>query len=46
MKKKTSVEEFADNLEAEPEVIIAWAESEIREYNKLIKILKKKRRNK
>ena len=42
MKKKSSVEEFAETIKTNPKRIIAWAKSEIREYEKLIKILEKK----
>ena len=42
MKKKSSVQEFADNIKDNPKKIIAWAKREIREYQKLIKILEKK----
>jgi len=42
MKKQASVEEFADALKDDPSRIIAWCESEIKEYKKLIAILKKR----
>jgi hypothetical protein len=38
-KKKTSIEEFADTFRDNPKEIIAWAKREIKEYQKLIKIL-------
>lgn len=41
MKKKSSVQEFADTIKDNPKKIIAWARREIREYQKLIKILEK-----
>lgn len=37
--KKTSVQEFAEELKDNPKKIIAWAKREIKEYEKLIKIL-------
>lgn len=40
--KKTSVQEFADELKDNPKRIIVWAKSEIREYEKLIKILERR----
>jgi len=40
--KKTSVQDFADSIKHNPEKIIAWAKREIKEYQKLIKILEKK----
>ena len=40
MKEKSSVEAFADTIKDNPQAIIEWAESEIREYKKLIAILK------
>ena len=43
-KPKSSVEEFADTIRDKPEEIIAWAEREIAEYRKLIRILKKRMR--
>jgi len=41
MTKKTSVQEFADSIKSNPKKIIAWARREIKEYEKLIKILEK-----
>lgn len=41
MKKKSSVQEFADTIKDDPDKIIAWAKDEIKEYQKLIKILEK-----
>ena len=42
MKTKTSsVQEFANTIKDNPKKIIAWARREIREYQKLIKILEK-----
>jgi hypothetical protein len=42
MKKKTSVEKFAETIKDNPQEIIDWAKSEIEEYKKLIKILEKR----
>ena len=42
MKKKSSVQEFADKIKSNPKKIIAWAKREIAEYEKLINILEKK----
>ena len=42
MTKKSSIQEFADNIKANPKEIIAWAKREIAEYEKLIKILNEK----
>ena len=39
MKKKTSVQDFADSIRDNPAAIIHWAEKEIDEYQKLIKIV-------
>ena len=41
-KKKSSVEEFADSIKNNPKEIIAWAKREIKEYEKLIKLLEKR----
>jgi hypothetical protein len=41
---KTSVEQFADSIKDNPDEIIAWAEREIAEYKKLIKILKSRKK--
>lgn len=41
MKKKSSVQEFADTIKDNPKKIIAWAKNEIKEYEKLIKMLEK-----
>jgi len=38
---KTSVEDFADTIKTDPAKIIEWANREIAEYQKLIKILEK-----
>ena len=38
---KSSVQEFANTIKDNPREIIAWARREIREYQKLIKILEK-----
>lgn len=38
---KSSIQEFVDSIKYNPEKIIAWAEREIKEYQKLIKLLKK-----
>lgn len=39
--KKSSVQEFADTLTGNPKEAIAWAKSEIKEFEKLIKLIKK-----
>ena len=39
--KKTKADNFFEELLANPKAIIAWARAEIREYEKLIKILQK-----
>jgi len=39
--KKSSVQDFADTIKDNPKEIIAWARREIREYQKLIKILER-----
>lgn len=41
-KPKSSVEEFADTIRDNPQEIIEWAEREIAEYKKLIRILKRR----
>jgi hypothetical protein len=41
-KEKSSVEQFAETIKDNPKEIIAWAKREIKEYQKLIKILEKK----
>ena len=41
-KKKSRVQDFADTIKDKPKEIIAWAKREIREYEKLIKILEAK----
>ena len=38
-KEKSSAQEFADTIRDNPKKIIEWALSEIKEYEKLIKIL-------
>jgi hypothetical protein len=38
---KSSVQDFADTIRDNPKAIIAWARREIREYEKLIKILER-----
>jgi len=43
MSKKSSVQDFADTIRDNPKKIIAWAKREIREYEKLIKILEKRK---
>lgn len=40
--QENPAEDFAETLENDPQAIIDWAYSEIEEYKKLIKILKKK----
>ena len=40
---KSSAKDFADSIKDNPKEIIAWAKREIKEYEKLIKILEKKR---
>ena len=44
MKKniKTKADNFAEALKDNPKEIIAWARAEIREYEKLIKMLEKR----
>lgn len=42
IKEKSSVQDFADTIKDNPSEIIKWAEAEIREYQRLIKILKKR----
>ena len=42
MKKKSPAQEFADTIKDNPEEIIKWAEAEIKEYEKLIAILKER----
>ncbi len=39
VKKKSSVQDFADNLKGNPKKIITWCRREILEYQELIKIL-------
>jgi hypothetical protein len=41
--KKSSVQDFADSIQDNPEEIIAWAKREIREYESLIKILENRK---
>lgn len=41
--RRSSVEEFADTISENPKKIIAWAKREIKEYEKLIKILEKRK---
>lgn len=43
--KKSSVQEFADAIKNNPQRIIEWARSEIKEYKKLIKILEKQQKD-
>jgi hypothetical protein len=38
-KPKTNAQEFADTIKNNPKEIIAWAKREIKEYERLIKIL-------
>lgn len=40
-RKKSSVQEFADTIKDNPKKIIAWVKREIKEYERLIKILEK-----
>lgn len=40
--KKSKADNFFETIKNNPKEIIAWAESEIKEYKKLIKLLKKK----
>jgi len=44
MRDKSSVEEFADTIRDNPQEIIQWCEREIAEYQKLIRILKKRKK--
>jgi len=41
MNQKSKAENFADSIKDNPKEIIAWAKREIKEYEKLIKILEK-----
>ena len=41
--KKSNIQQFADTIKDNPKKIIAWAKREIREYEKLIKILERKK---
>lgn len=44
MKKESSrAESFAETIKNNPKEIIAWCKSEIKEYEKLIKILEKRK---
>ena len=38
---KSQAQDFADTIKDNPQQIIKWARSEIREYKKFIKLLKK-----
>ena len=38
----SKVQDFADSIRDNPKEIIKWAKSEIKEYEKLIKILEKR----
>ena len=44
--KQSKVHNFADSIKDNPSKIIKWAENEIKEYLKLIKILKNKIKSK
>ena len=46
MKKQSSAQDFADSIKDHPKQIIAWAKREIKEYEKLIKILENKLKDK
>jgi hypothetical protein len=39
--KKSPAEEFADSIKTDPKKIIQWAKREIKEYEKLIKLITK-----
>lgn len=41
---KKAAKNFYDTLKDNPEAIIAWAESEIRAYQELIKLVKKEKK--
>lgn len=41
MKTKSTAQDFADTIKSNPKRIIAWANREIREYKRLIKIIEK-----
>lgn len=41
-KPKSPAQDFAENLKNNPKEIIAWCKREIKEYQKLIKLLEKK----
>lgn len=43
--KTTGAQDFADSMVKDPKQIIAWAKREIKEYEKLIKILEKQCRS-
>jgi len=40
---KSKAQDFANTIKDSPKKIIAWAKSEIKEYERLIKILEKKK---
>jgi len=40
--KKSSADTFYNSLKGNPEAIIEWCKDEIREYQKLIKLIKSK----
>jgi len=40
MKKQTAAENFFESLKNDPEKIIEWAQNEIEQYKKLIKLIK------
>jgi hypothetical protein len=45
MKKKTPAQEFVSNIKNDPDKIIAWAKSEIAEYQELVDILERAKKN-
>jgi len=42
MSKQSTAKEFADTIKDNPKAIIDWAKREIKEYEKLIKILERR----
>lgn len=40
MKKQTAAENFFESIKNDPEKIIEWAQNEIEQYKKLIKLIK------
>jgi hypothetical protein len=44
MKKKTPAQEWVEQIKTDPKKLIEWAKREIREYQRLIKILESKKK--